>query len=141
VIPWNLVVYGLIALGVGGYVLHCEHVKKELAQSIAVAEEQIRENERQAARDKKLKEQSDENYKKRIARVNADLKRLRESGAGFLSTPAAGSADASRTTYDRADVDAALRAYRAEIIELLGEGQKAVEGLDEGRVWARSIMP
>jgi hypothetical protein len=135
-IPTTWIVYGLIALGVGGYVLHCEHVKKVQAQSVAIAQEQARENAKKALADVKAKERSDENYRRNISRLSADLKRLRDSRPSIVPAAPAGAPRPELACFDRAELVTALRTYREGVIGLLGEGAAAVEGLDEARVWA-----
>lgn len=137
-IPKEWIVYGLIALAVGGYVLHCEHVKRELASAKAVAEQQVRENAKQALHDLKSKERSDENYKRNIARLSADLKRLRSDRASLVPAAPASTARPDLACFDRAELDAALRSYREGVIGLVGEGAAAIDGLDEAKAWVHS---
>lgn len=133
---WRLIAIGLAIAAVLGYVYHCRSVSKQLAQSIAAAEEQARANAKQVLRDLKNKERSDENYARNIARLDADLARLRRS-PGVL--PAAGSSpgSAERACFDRPQLDAALQRFVAGVTDLVGEGAKAIEGLDEAKQWAQ----
>jgi hypothetical protein len=134
----TLILYGLIVLAVGGYVWHCEAVKAENTKAAAIAEQQQIENAKKAFRDLKVKERSDENYELRIAALE---RRLRQPRASLLPavTPAAGSPPT--ITFDHRQLDDALRSFDSGVAELVGEGEKAVIGLDEARSWARSIMP
>jgi hypothetical protein len=132
------IVYGLIAAVVGGYVLHCEHVKKVQAQSVAVAHEQASENAKKALADVKAKERSDENYRRNISRLDADLKRLRNARPSVVPAAPADTSHPELACFDRAQLASALRAYREGVIGLLGEGAAAVEGLDESKAWAQS---
>ena len=134
---WRLIGIGLLVLAVGGYVVHCEHAKAELAKAKAIAEQQLRENAKQALRDQKAKERSDENYRRNIARLSADLKRLRDSRASLLPPAPAGTSRPDLACFDRAELDAALRKYRAGVLDLVGEGAAAVDGLDEAKAWAK----
>lgn len=134
---WRLIGMALMLLGVGGYVLHCEHVKKNWAEAKAIAERQNAENAKQAHRDLLNKERSDENYKRDMARLAADLKRLRNSRPSLLPPAAPGAADPDRACFSRADLTSALQRYRDGVVELLGEGAAAVEGLDEAKEWVR----
>jgi hypothetical protein len=132
------IVYGLIAAAVGGYVLHCEHVKKVQAQVAAVAAEQARENAKKALADLKAKERSDENYRRNIVRLAADIKRLRDARPSIVPAAPANAVRPELACFDRTELAAALRTYREAVIGLLGEGAAAVEGLDEARVWAQA---
>ena len=133
---WRLIAAGIVAAVVGGYVLHCESSKKRLAQSIAIAEEQQRANAKQALRDIKNKERSDENYQRNLARLAADVKRLRDSSPVFVPSAGSSPGGVERACFDRAELDAALRSYRAGVVGLLAEGAQAIEALDESKAWA-----
>lgn len=134
---WRGIAIGLIVLAVGTYVLHCEHVKSELATSIAIAKQQEVENAKKALRDIKKKELADENYENRIARLNASLKRLRDSGGSLTPAAPAGAEHPDRITFDRALFDRALRDYEAEVEVLIGEGAASIEGLDTAKSWVK----
>jgi hypothetical protein len=131
------IVAGVVVLAAGGYVLHCEHVKKNWAEAAAIAQRQTAENAKQVLRDVKSKERSDENYTRNIARLRADVKRLRDSSASILPAAPASAPDPDRICFARPELDAALRAYRAGVLGLLEEGAAAVGGLDEAKAWAR----
>lgn len=134
---WRLIAAGLVAVAVGGYILHCEHVKTELAASVAIAEQQQKENAKTALRDQTNKERSDENYARNISRLNADLGRLRNASPRVLPAAAPGAANPDRACFDRTELSAALRGYREGVLGLVGEGAAAVEGLDESKAWAK----
>lgn len=140
---WKLVLIGLVLAAVGGYIWHCESVKSSWEEAKAIANRQNAENAKQALRDIKNKERSDENYQRNISRLAADIKRLRNASASNLPSVAPGSPSADRACFDRAEFTEALRRYRdsvargrAELRELIGEGAKAVEGLDAAKAWA-----
>lgn len=134
---WRLLFSIGVGLAVFGYVWHCQHVKAELAAAAAIAEQQLRQNEAKAQRDITNKERSDENYERNIARLRADLQRLRDTRPSLLPAPAPGTESPDRISFDRAELDAALRRYRVGVLEVVGEGAAAVEGLDESKAWAR----
>lgn len=133
---WRLVALGLILAAVGGYVWSCERAKDKLAASVAIAEQQARENAKQALRDLKAKERADENYERRISRLNADIGRLRNASADLLPPTSASSPSDERACFDRADLNRALSDFARGAADLVGEGQKAVEGLDTAKEWA-----
>ena len=142
---WRLVALGLIVAAVGGYIWSCERAKDTLAAQKAIAEQQARENAKQALRDLKNKERADENYERRISRLNTDIGRLRNASASNLPTVSPGPSGTPTVTFDRAELNAALRSYRdevargrAEIRGIAGEGAAAVEGLDTAKEWAQT---
>ena len=134
---WRLVGMAAVLLFVGGYVLHCERVKSNWAEAKAIAHRQDAENAKQALRDLKNKERSDENYQRNITRLAADVKRLRDARPSLLPAPAPGATDPERICFDRTDLSSALLRYREGVLGVLTEGAKAVEGLDEVKAWAR----
>jgi curved DNA-binding protein CbpA len=145
-IPPSWIALGIVTVAAGLYVAHCEHVKSERDKADAVASLQERQNALQALRDLKAKERADEDYERRISRLRADVKRLRESSASQLPSSAPGPSGAPTATFDRSELDAALRSYRdevargrAEIRGIVGEGAEAVEGLDTAKIWAQGL--
>ena len=137
---WRLVALGLIVAAVGGYIWSCERAKDTLAAQKAIAEQQARENAKQALRDLKNKERADENYERRISRLNADLGRLRDASSGLVPSAAPGSPSDERACFDRADLNRALSDFARGAADIAGEGQKAVEGLDTAKEWARDSV-
>lgn len=133
---WRLIAIGLAVMAVWGYILHCERVKTQWAEAKAIAQRQSAENAKQALRDLKNKERSDENYQRNIARLRADVGRLRDSRPVILPATGSSPEGLDQACYDRADFVAEIRKYRAGVIGLLGEGAEAVEGLNEARNWA-----
>lgn len=136
---WKLIAFGAVALAVGGYVWYCERSKDQLAASKAIAEQQAIQNAKQAYRDLKNKERADENYERRINRLRADVKRLRDSSASLLPPAPSGSPSPERACFDRTQLDAALRKFAGGASELVGEGAAAVEGLDVAKEWAGGL--
>ena len=134
-IPASWIVAGVVAVAVGGYVWHCESVKSDRARQDGIAEEQKRQNALIALRQLKQKERADENYERRITRLAADTKRLRERPS-ILPPSSAPAGSAEAITFDRGKLDDALRAFTGGVSDLVGEGDKAAIGLDEARRWA-----
>jgi cell shape-determining protein MreC len=96
-----------------------------------LGEEQEKKTKETIARDIKEKERRDADYKSRIARLERDNKRLRDSsGREFVSSSGSSGGSPERATFDRAELDRALREFATEVAGIVGEGQKAVEGLD-----------
>jgi hypothetical protein len=102
-----------------------------VAQVKAKGEEQERKTQETIARNQKEKERADEMYKRNLARLERDVKRLRDSAnRSVLPAAPAEARDPSRATFDRAELDRALREFIGETAAIAGEGAKAVEGLD-----------
>lgn len=137
-IPPAWIVAGIVVLTAAGYAIHCEHAKGELSASVSLAKQQAAENAKQALRDVRNKERSDEENDRRMARLRADVRRLRDASPSFVPAPVSGASDPDRACFDRAELDSALRGYRAGIVGLLEEGAAAVEGLDTAKAWEKS---
>lgn len=140
-IPVSWIVTGVITVAAGTYVWHCEEVKEEAVRAEAIAEQRSRQNALQALRDLKAKERADEEYERRIGRLRADVKRLRDASASVLPPAPSGSPSPERACFDRAELDLALRRFSEGAAELVGEGAEAVEGLDTAKEWASRTVP
>jgi ABC-type phosphate transport system auxiliary subunit len=132
---WQLIAIGLLALTVIAYYRHCESVKSEYATFKAevkrTGDEQEKRTQETIARNQKEKERADEMYKRNLARLERDIKRLRDSSNRSVVPPAPAEArDPSRATFDRAELDRALGAFIGDVTGITEEGAKAVEGLD-----------
>lgn len=132
----RLIVYAVIIAGVGFYVWHCESAKETLAQQVAVAEEQVRQNERIAAEQKKDKETADANYRSRIATLNARVKRLRDASTSFVPPAAPGARDPSLACFDRGELERASGTLASEIQRIAQEGDEGIAALDSVKEWA-----
>jgi Sec-independent protein translocase protein TatA len=135
---WQLLAIGLLVLTVFGYVKHCQSVKEDyfnfVQKTKLAGEEQERKTKETIARNLKEKETRDAEYKRNVARLERDINRLRNSASRSVVPPAPAEArDPSRATFDRAELDRALREFIGETAEIAGEGAKAVEGLDSLR--------
>lgn len=142
-IPPAWIVSGLVVVAAAAYAIHCESAKAALAETAALGRAQDEANAKKSLRDMKAKERSDENHQRNLSRLAADVKRLRDDRPSLLPTASTAPAGAVRACYDRAEFDSALREYRDEVArgraetrELIGEGAKAIEGLDTAKVWA-----
>jgi hypothetical protein len=139
---WQLIAIGLLVLIVFGYYKHCESVKADyfnfVEKTKLAGEEQERKSKETIARNLKEKERSDESYKRSIARLERDNKRLRDSTrTSILPTPAPGSASPQRACFSRADLDRAFNQFIADVAGIAGEGDRALIGLDTARTWAQ----
>ena len=138
-------VAGVVALGAGGYYLHCEHVKKDhgqfVAQLRADAEAQRRGLEARSARETRIKEEADEKALKDRAALERTVKRLRDERARASSVPAA-PADSDRpdlACFDRAELARTVGNLEAGVEGLLAEGSAASSDLDVARDWALKL--
>jgi hypothetical protein len=132
---WQLIALGLLIATAYGFYLHCQSIKSEYstfkAEVKVRGEEQERITKEVIARNQKEKERADEMYKRNLARLERDIKRLRDSSNRSVVPPAPAEArDPSRATFDRAELDRTLRSFIDGTTDLIGEGAKAVEGLD-----------
>jgi hypothetical protein len=132
---WQLIALGLLIATAYGFYLHCQSIKSEYstfkAEVKVRGEEQERITKEVIARNQKEKERTDEMYKRNLARLERDVKRLRDSAnRSVLPAAPAEARDPSRATFDRAELDRALREFIGETAAIAGEGAKAVEGLD-----------
>lgn len=96
--------------------------------------------EREAA-DAKLKERTDANHKTAVARLNRDIKRLRDDNArrGILPASRPGTRDPQAACFSRPDLDRAVSGFVERVTDLVGEGAEAVSGLDAAKAWAQSL--
>jgi hypothetical protein len=129
---WRAILLGAAVLAIGGYVWSCERAKDELVASEAIARQQEVENAKIALRQHKAKERADENYERRIADLT---KRLRQPRPGLLPPTATAPGSPPTITFDREQLDAALRRFDSGVAGLIAEGDQAVIGLDEARAW------
>lgn len=135
----------MIAAGAGGYILHCEHVKRDRAQFIAQLEAdaaaQRRGIDAKTAREQRAKEKADAQMVRDRAALQRTISRLRDERARAGSVPAA-PADARRpdlACFDRAELARAVGNLEAGVEGLLGEGAAATVDLDAAKEWASSI--
>lgn len=136
------IIAGVMAVAVGAYVLHCEHVKKDRAGIIATleaqAESQKKENERIARENNAKREKADAETKKLRAANLSLAKRVRDNANASILPPASGgTASPERIAFDRGELDRALSAFAAGAAELAIEGDQARLDLDTARRWAQ----
>lgn len=143
-VDWKVIVVGLAVVAIGGYIWHCESSKTELAQVAAVGRAANEENAKRALRDQTAKERSDEEHDRRLARLRADVQRLRNTRASALPTATALTGSAVDACYSRSELDAALRSYRERVAEsrgrlreLAAECGASIEGLEAAKNWAQ----
>lgn len=135
---WRLIAIGLVVMAVGSYVLHAEYVKKQWAEAQAIAKRQEAENAKQALRDLRNKERSDENYQRNIARLRADVGRLRDSRPVILPSTGSSPGGLDQACYDRDSLESAIRTFENGVLGLIEKGDEAIIGLDEAKTWIKN---
>ena len=137
---------GFFALGIMGYaaiavsivVLGLMLALKVQTSRLESAQETIAaikiQGELEESRRTKEKERSDADYKSRIARLERDGKRLRDSASSSV-LPA--SAIAPGACISGAGTDRSLREFIAEVTEVIVGCGAAVEALDSAKRWAQ----
>lgn len=142
-LPVSWIIAGVLALGAGGYILHCEAVKKDRSQIIASLEAQAKEQEKRnnarIAQDRKAKETADEAANRSLAQLQRTIVRLRNDRERAPSVPAApaGSSKPELACFARADLDRAVGNLEAGVEGLVAEGAEAAVGLNTAREWAK----
>ena len=94
-----------------------------------------------AAEDKRNKESSDHEYQTTIARLDADVKRMRDDRArsSFVPAAPAGSRSVGLACFDRADLERTLQQFDEAVTGLIAEGDADAVGLNVARSWAGGI--
>jgi hypothetical protein len=103
-----------------------------------LGEEQEKKTKEQIARDIKEKERRDADYKSRIARLERDNERLRDSsGREFVPSSGSGSTNPDRACFSRGQLDTAIRAFVDGVSGIVEEGARGIAGLDTAKEWAQ----
>ena len=139
---WQMIAMVAGAIAVYGYYTHCQYVKRDRDQIIASLKVAAAENDKRVkiaiAQAKKDKEKADENHKRVVARLQFDVKRLRDNPpSSFLPPAPAGSTSPERASFNRAELDRALRSFEEGIEGLIAEGDDSRIGLDTAKRWAQ----
>lgn len=97
---------------------------------------------RKESADIKAKEKSDAQHQATVARLNRDLKRLRDerSSSGALSSVPTNPANPTTACFDREKLERAVSGFVEGAATLVGRGQQAVEDLDEAGNWAQATL-
>jgi hypothetical protein len=97
-----------------------------------------KEADEREARDRANKQKADHENKLAMATLRADIKRLRDARAGgsYLPSPPASSGRPDLATFDRAELESALRAFDAGVQGLVDEGSEATVNLNSAKTWA-----
>ena len=144
-IPLSWIVAGVLALGGGGYVLHCQNVKGAHAELVAnlqaAAAEQEMRNEELIEHYTKEKEDADKDAASKLARLQRDLKRMRDerNRAGSVPAAPAASAKPDLACFSRADLERAVGVLEAGMEAIAGEGAACAIELEAARKWAQAL--
>lgn len=146
--PWALA--ALFALGLGSGAggawwvqgLRLDAVQADYDGFVATTEAQGEAAKKLAdakvAEDKRNKESSDHEYQTTIARLDADVKRMRDDRArsSYLPAAPAGSRSPGVACFDRAELERTLQQFDNGISGLVAEGDADAIGLNVARAWA-----
>ena len=149
--PWALVALFALGLAFGGsgawwvQGLRLDAVQAEYDGFVATTKAQgdaaKKLADATAAEDKRKKERSDHEYQTTIARLAADVKRMRDDRARASYVPAApaSSRRADLACFDRAELERTLQQFDDAITGLFAEGDADAVGLNVARSWATGI--
>lgn len=144
-LPVSWIVSGALALGAGGYVIHCQHVKKDRNEIISnlerEAQEQKKRNDEREAREKRAKQEAEANAKRNLDQLHRTIARLRNERNRAPSVPAA-PANASRpelACFDRAELNRTVGNFEAGVEGLIGEGAASAIEMEAVKAWARAL--
>jgi len=154
VLGGSLLLYGGIAAGVALLGMgaatwvqtkrleSCKTDYAEFKAKVKVAGEAAdKANREREGRELKLKEKTDADHKATVARLNRDLKRVRDDNARRSLTPEAPT-DSKRpdlACFERADFARALRDFETEVLGIVGEGTANTIDLDAAKRWAQAL--
>ena len=144
-LPISWIISAAIALGAGGYVIHCEHVKKDRNEIISNlkrdAQEQKKRNDDRQARENRAKEEAEANAKRNLDQLHRTILRLRDDRNRAPSVPAAPAASSrpELACFSRTDLDRAVGSLEAGVEGLIAEGAASAIELDAAKEWVRSI--
>jgi Zn-dependent protease with chaperone function len=133
-----------VFVAVGLYVWRCESAHRRHAEFVAdVAAKGEAQNKRaaaEAAARHGITEKNDAHWSTEVAARDARIadlaSRLRtDPGGSVLPAPSGATVAGARITFDRAELDAALRSFTAGAAELVGEGEKGIAGINLVRSW------
>ena len=104
-----------------------------------VAQVKAKETE---AKDKERKKVADENQARTLAALRADNKRLRESRSHTVYLPAAAPASPNpdRITFDRAELESAIKRLDEGVSGIAEKGDEGIAGLNVAKEWVSGRM-
>ena len=145
---WGAIAAGAVILALSGAVyvqtLRLTASKAEFAEFKGGVEALGRAAEKaaldQAMRDKLFKENADAENARLTVALNARTKQLRDAraGSGFVPAAPAGAASPGTASFDRAELERAVRALDSAVQGLVDEGSKATVDLNTAKAWAQS---
>lgn len=153
--PLIFIWVAVIAFGVGvtsgaATVFHFENVRLNamkqkydqfVASTQAAGELAKKQAEAKAKSDLNLKESSDREYEAVIARLHANIKRMRNSRptSSFVPTSTSGTRNPKVVCFDRTDLELSLQHLDAGVSRLIEKGDESSAGLNVARHWVAGI--
>lgn len=143
--PWMILILVGIVGGAFFYGLHLGNSRLESFRTAvaAVGEAQEKITAARIKRDKRLKQEIDREHTKRVtalsARIVTLVGELRNNASGSVLPAPAPGAEGTDITFDRPQLDRALRNFTAGVAEIVGDGAKAVEDLNAAKGWIRAV--
>lgn len=126
-----------------GYLKGCSDEKEDFdaykATVAAAGKAQEERTKVRIAEDKKAKEKADAEHDKVLAALNARIAslRARRTDSGFMPPATPGTASPDVATFNRSELERALRTLDSEVQGIADEGSKAVIDLDAAKAWAQ----
>ena len=139
---WQMIAIAGLALIVGGYYLHCEHVKKDRDNIIAKQEAQLEKNRQEAITRDNISKQNEADNAKRYAALNAkyaDARKRLSAHSGQAESLSAAAAILNCPNR-QADLTGGLERLEGGILTLLERGDKAIERTITCRAWIEDQM-
>ena len=102
-------------------------------------EEAARKSKLIEKRTEQERKESEESYQNKIASLNADVKRLRDSGTSVMPSITKATSDIKRITFQRDKLHEALDRYTNRIQGLVAEGAECEIKLNELKDWWYNI--
>lgn len=151
--PSMAIVIGILVLGnviFGKLYLHetreVARVETEYAsfkaETKALGDKAAKEAATKEAQDKAAKEKADAEHQATVARLTADIKRLRADAdrtrGSFVPAAPAASVRPDLACFDRTALESAVRDFVGEIRGQVDQGTAATVDLDNAKAWARA---
>ena len=142
---WQIMAIGLLVAAVGGYIYHCESSKIKSAEFLGGVQALGKQAEQDASDTIKdhiaRKDKADAENKVVRAALATRTRELRDARARGSYVPAAapGAKRPDLATYNRAELDGAIRRLDEGVQELIGEGDAARIDLDTAKQWIQDL--
>ena len=134
---WQMIAIAGLSLAVGGYYLHCEHVKKDRDRIIAQQEAQLEKNRQEKIARDKITTKQEADHAKRYADISAKYAdaRKRLSAHSGQAQPLSDAAQSLNCPDRQADLARGLERLESGILALLERGDTAIERTITCKAW------